>query len=106
MGYNPIVGTNLNAPHEAGGQLSAVAILEVRRVHDGLACAGTFARWTNQTQEARVYYHDGPIRRRKRGYILTTEQSEGDLDDQRGLNGLELPTLVAVRQPVVHKCVG
>eukprot|EP00959_Pyramimonas_sp_CCMP1952_P300640 6288582-Pyramimonas_sp.AAC.1 len=27
-------------------------------------------------QEARVYSHDGPIRRRKHGYILTTDQSD------------------------------
>eukprot|EP00976_Prorocentrum_cordatum_P043609 882349-Prorocentrum_minimum.AAC.1 len=32
--------------------------------------AGIFSRWTNQTQDARVYSHDGPIRRRKCGYIL------------------------------------
>eukprot|EP00959_Pyramimonas_sp_CCMP1952_P427454 8952376-Pyramimonas_sp.AAC.1 len=25
--------------------------------------AGIFSRWTNQTQETRVYSHDGPIRR-------------------------------------------
>eukprot|EP00976_Prorocentrum_cordatum_P013886 277189-Prorocentrum_minimum.AAC.1 len=30
----------------------------------------------NQTQEARVYSHDGPIRHRKRGYVLTTDQSD------------------------------
>eukprot|EP00976_Prorocentrum_cordatum_P090858 1188282-Prorocentrum_minimum.AAC.1 len=28
------------------------------------------------TQEARVYSHNGPIRRSKRGYILTTDQSD------------------------------
>eukprot|EP00976_Prorocentrum_cordatum_P066264 1178239-Prorocentrum_minimum.AAC.1 len=39
--------------------------------------AGIFSRRTNQTQEARVYSHDGPIRRRKRRYILTTDQSDG-----------------------------
>eukprot|EP00976_Prorocentrum_cordatum_P018082 365627-Prorocentrum_minimum.AAC.1 len=38
--------------------------------------AGIFARWTNQAQEARVYPHDEPIRRRKRGYIRTTDQSD------------------------------
>eukprot|EP00976_Prorocentrum_cordatum_P061504 1176335-Prorocentrum_minimum.AAC.1 len=32
--------------------------------------------WCNQTRDARVYSHDGPIRRRKRGYILTTDQSD------------------------------
>eukprot|EP00959_Pyramimonas_sp_CCMP1952_P279310 5839815-Pyramimonas_sp.AAC.1 len=41
--------------------------------------AGTFSRWTNQTQEARVYTHDGPIRRRKRGSILTMDQSEREV---------------------------
>eukprot|EP00976_Prorocentrum_cordatum_P062112 1176582-Prorocentrum_minimum.AAC.1 len=34
------------------------------------------SRWSNQTQKARVYSHDGPIRRRKRGHILTTDQSD------------------------------
>eukprot|EP00976_Prorocentrum_cordatum_P041101 834337-Prorocentrum_minimum.AAC.1 len=37
---------------------------------------GIFPRWTNQTQEARGYSHDGPIRRRKHGYIPTTDQSD------------------------------
>eukprot|EP00959_Pyramimonas_sp_CCMP1952_P265522 5551832-Pyramimonas_sp.AAC.1 len=31
---------------------------------------------TNQTQEAWVYSHDGPIGHGKRGYILTTDQSD------------------------------
>eukprot|EP00976_Prorocentrum_cordatum_P010575 211122-Prorocentrum_minimum.AAC.1 len=31
---------------------------------------------TNQTQEAQVYSHHGPIGCRKRGYILTTDQSD------------------------------
>eukprot|EP00976_Prorocentrum_cordatum_P049209 993285-Prorocentrum_minimum.AAC.1 len=35
-----------------------------------------FAQRTNQTQEARVYSHDESIRRRKRGYILTMNQSD------------------------------
>eukprot|EP00976_Prorocentrum_cordatum_P066505 1178340-Prorocentrum_minimum.AAC.4 len=43
---------------------------------------GIFSRRTNQTQEAWVYSHDGPIRHRKRGYILTacathSQHSEG-----------------------------
>eukprot|EP00959_Pyramimonas_sp_CCMP1952_P432950 9066376-Pyramimonas_sp.AAC.1 len=38
--------------------------------------AGVFPRRTNQMQAARVYSHDGPIGRRKRGYILTTDQSD------------------------------
>eukprot|EP00959_Pyramimonas_sp_CCMP1952_P204314 4273005-Pyramimonas_sp.AAC.1 len=29
-------------------------------------CAGIFSRWTNRTQDARVYSHDGPIGRRMR----------------------------------------
>eukprot|EP00976_Prorocentrum_cordatum_P004307 84644-Prorocentrum_minimum.AAC.1 len=37
---------------------------------------GTFSRRTNQTQEVWAYSHDGPIRRRKRGYILTADQSD------------------------------
>eukprot|EP00976_Prorocentrum_cordatum_P004928 96904-Prorocentrum_minimum.AAC.1 len=37
---------------------------------------GIFPRRTNQTHEAWVYSHDGPIRRRKRGFILTTDQSD------------------------------
>eukprot|EP00976_Prorocentrum_cordatum_P071937 1180520-Prorocentrum_minimum.AAC.1 len=31
---------------------------------------------TNWTQESWAYSHDGPIGRRKRGYILTTDQSD------------------------------
>eukprot|EP00959_Pyramimonas_sp_CCMP1952_P178808 3737688-Pyramimonas_sp.AAC.1 len=31
---------------------------------------------TNQTQEAQVYSHNGPIRRRKRGNILTVDRLE------------------------------
>eukprot|EP00976_Prorocentrum_cordatum_P116402 1196156-Prorocentrum_minimum.AAC.5 len=38
--------------------------------------AGIFSRRTNQTQNARVYSHNGPIRRKTRGYILTTDQSD------------------------------
>ena len=38
--------------------------------------AGIFSRRTNQTQQAQVYSHDGPIRRRRRGYILMTDQSD------------------------------
>eukprot|EP00959_Pyramimonas_sp_CCMP1952_P316354 6621461-Pyramimonas_sp.AAC.2 len=30
-------------------------------------------------QEGWVYSHDGPIRRRKRGYILTMDQRQTDL---------------------------
>eukprot|EP00976_Prorocentrum_cordatum_P101727 1192765-Prorocentrum_minimum.AAC.2 len=30
-----------------------------------------WSRWTNQMQQTRAYSHDGPIGRRKRGYILT-----------------------------------
>eukprot|EP00976_Prorocentrum_cordatum_P073985 1181342-Prorocentrum_minimum.AAC.5 len=42
--------------------------------------AGIFSRCTNKAQEARaqearVYSHDGPIRHRKRGYILTMDPS-------------------------------
>eukprot|EP00959_Pyramimonas_sp_CCMP1952_P006937 144821-Pyramimonas_sp.AAC.1 len=35
-----------------------------------------FSRWTNQTHDTRVYSHEGPIKRRKRGYILTKDQSD------------------------------
>eukprot|EP00959_Pyramimonas_sp_CCMP1952_P201821 4220226-Pyramimonas_sp.AAC.2 len=38
--------------------------------------AGIFPRRTNQTQEARVYSHDGPLRHRKRGCIIMTDQSD------------------------------
>eukprot|EP00976_Prorocentrum_cordatum_P063832 1177242-Prorocentrum_minimum.AAC.1 len=48
----------------------------VRTDRSNAESAGIFSRRTNQTQEARVYSHDGPIRRRKRGYILTMDQSE------------------------------
>eukprot|EP00959_Pyramimonas_sp_CCMP1952_P165304 3455553-Pyramimonas_sp.AAC.4 len=37
---------------------------------------GARFRWTNQTQAARVYSHDGPIRRNRRGYILMMDQSD------------------------------
>eukprot|EP00959_Pyramimonas_sp_CCMP1952_P141054 2952391-Pyramimonas_sp.AAC.1 len=42
---------------------------------ENTACAACRDVPTNQTQEAQVYSHDGPIRRRKRRYILTTDQS-------------------------------
>eukprot|EP00959_Pyramimonas_sp_CCMP1952_P275315 5754910-Pyramimonas_sp.AAC.1 len=33
------------------------------------------------TRPSEVYSHDGPIRRRKHGYILTTDQSDaGNMD--------------------------
>eukprot|EP00959_Pyramimonas_sp_CCMP1952_P324229 6785997-Pyramimonas_sp.AAC.1 len=38
--------------------------------------AGIFSQWTNRLQEARVYSHNGPVGFRKRGYILTTDQSD------------------------------
>eukprot|EP00959_Pyramimonas_sp_CCMP1952_P425399 8910942-Pyramimonas_sp.AAC.1 len=45
------------------------------------APAGTGAAWPCASSACkgrpRVYSHDGPIRRRKRGYILTTYQSQG-----------------------------
>eukprot|EP00976_Prorocentrum_cordatum_P066065 1178164-Prorocentrum_minimum.AAC.2 len=41
-----------------------------------ITCAGIPSRQTNETQEARVYYHGGPIRRRKREYILAVDQSD------------------------------
>eukprot|EP00976_Prorocentrum_cordatum_P084724 1185780-Prorocentrum_minimum.AAC.3 len=37
------------------------------RDQSGAGSVGIFSRRTNQTQEAWVYSHDGPIRRRKRG---------------------------------------
>eukprot|EP00976_Prorocentrum_cordatum_P102538 1193093-Prorocentrum_minimum.AAC.2 len=42
----------------------------------GAGCVGIFPRWTNQTQDAWVYSHDGPIRCRMRGYIPTVDQSD------------------------------
>eukprot|EP00976_Prorocentrum_cordatum_P092677 1189054-Prorocentrum_minimum.AAC.2 len=42
---------------------------------------GIFSRRTNHTQGARVNSHNGPIRRRKRGYILTADQSLGRTSD-------------------------
>eukprot|EP00959_Pyramimonas_sp_CCMP1952_P067014 1399398-Pyramimonas_sp.AAC.1 len=42
----------------------------------GRAPHGIFSRQTNQTQEAQVYSHDGPIRCRKRRCIFTTDQSD------------------------------
>eukprot|EP00959_Pyramimonas_sp_CCMP1952_P311530 6519846-Pyramimonas_sp.AAC.1 len=38
--------------------------------------AGIFSRRTNRMHKARVYSHDGPIGCTKRGYILTTDQSD------------------------------
>eukprot|EP00959_Pyramimonas_sp_CCMP1952_P308765 6461883-Pyramimonas_sp.AAC.5 len=38
--------------------------------------AGSLSQRTNLTQEARVYSHDGPIRRINRGYILTMDRSD------------------------------
>eukprot|EP00959_Pyramimonas_sp_CCMP1952_P048432 1010971-Pyramimonas_sp.AAC.1 len=38
--------------------------------------AGIFSGRTNQTQEARAYSHDGPIRHRERGSFLRTDQSD------------------------------
>eukprot|EP00959_Pyramimonas_sp_CCMP1952_P239472 5004849-Pyramimonas_sp.AAC.1 len=38
--------------------------------------AGIFPRWTNQTQAAQVYSHDGPIRRGRHRYIPTMDQSD------------------------------
>eukprot|EP00976_Prorocentrum_cordatum_P087914 1187099-Prorocentrum_minimum.AAC.1 len=82
---------------EAAGQNVAVLVkgvgLAPLRGHSmdqsDAGSVGIFSRRTNQTQEAWVYSHDGPIRRRKhkkgayygsirrrkRGYILTTDQS-------------------------------
>eukprot|EP00959_Pyramimonas_sp_CCMP1952_P283299 5922137-Pyramimonas_sp.AAC.1 len=37
---------------------------------------GIFSRRTNQTQEACVCSHDGPIRRSKRAFVLTMDQSD------------------------------
>eukprot|EP00959_Pyramimonas_sp_CCMP1952_P436396 9138129-Pyramimonas_sp.AAC.2 len=39
---------------------------------------GELSQRTNQTHEARVYSHDGPLRRMKREYILMTDQSDTD----------------------------
>eukprot|EP00976_Prorocentrum_cordatum_P011193 225164-Prorocentrum_minimum.AAC.1 len=41
--------------------------------------AGVFSRRTNRTQEARVDAHDGPIGRRKRGYMLTEDHSDAGI---------------------------
>eukprot|EP00976_Prorocentrum_cordatum_P075329 1181864-Prorocentrum_minimum.AAC.2 len=53
-------------------------------LYELVGCVGItpLSRRTNQMQEAWVYSHDGPIRRRKRGYILMTDQSDaGSADD-------------------------
>eukprot|EP00976_Prorocentrum_cordatum_P062233 1176641-Prorocentrum_minimum.AAC.1 len=47
-----------------------VATLRLMRPPSGCGHGAT------QTQKARVYSHGGPIRRRKRGYILTGDQSD------------------------------
>eukprot|EP00976_Prorocentrum_cordatum_P076906 1182476-Prorocentrum_minimum.AAC.5 len=38
--------------------------------------AGIFSRWTNQTQEACAYSHDGQIRRGQRGRVLAMDRSD------------------------------
>eukprot|EP00959_Pyramimonas_sp_CCMP1952_P345213 7229484-Pyramimonas_sp.AAC.1 len=38
--------------------------------------AGILSRRTNHAQEARVCPHEGPTRRKKRGYIFTTDRSD------------------------------
>eukprot|EP00959_Pyramimonas_sp_CCMP1952_P076888 1606930-Pyramimonas_sp.AAC.1 len=43
-------------------------VLESVRAHEQTARASGF--WTNRTQEAWVYSHDGPIKRREHGYRL------------------------------------
>eukprot|EP00959_Pyramimonas_sp_CCMP1952_P185456 3877929-Pyramimonas_sp.AAC.1 len=43
---------------------------------DGQALCSARPAACRQTQEAWVYSHNGPIRRRKRGYIPTTDQSD------------------------------
>eukprot|EP00976_Prorocentrum_cordatum_P067885 1178918-Prorocentrum_minimum.AAC.2 len=47
----------------------------VIRLRRSSTSARAFPQWTNQMQEAWVYSHDGPIRRRKRGYIPTADSS-------------------------------
>eukprot|EP00959_Pyramimonas_sp_CCMP1952_P008213 171692-Pyramimonas_sp.AAC.1 len=54
---------------------AAVATSERRSTARRNRASGVFPRWTNQTQEVWVYSHDGPSRRRKYGYIPTTDQS-------------------------------
>eukprot|EP00976_Prorocentrum_cordatum_P077874 1182861-Prorocentrum_minimum.AAC.3 len=56
-----------------GGDLRAE---ESRRLWAALQVRRRDQVGTNRTREARVYSHDGPIRRRKRGYIRTTGQSD------------------------------
>eukprot|EP00959_Pyramimonas_sp_CCMP1952_P395306 8283097-Pyramimonas_sp.AAC.1 len=46
------------------------------RAESDAGSAGIFSRRTNRTQEVRVYSHDGPSRRGKCGYILTTDQTD------------------------------
>eukprot|EP00976_Prorocentrum_cordatum_P052751 1064175-Prorocentrum_minimum.AAC.1 len=49
-----------------------------KSIANSLAGAGYISApgyWTNQTQEARAYSHDGPIRRRERGHTLMMDQS-------------------------------
>eukprot|EP00976_Prorocentrum_cordatum_P086429 1186506-Prorocentrum_minimum.AAC.2 len=54
----------------------AVVIMDARRGDVFLKSTGIFSRRTHQTQKARVHFHDGPIRRRKHGHILTTDPSD------------------------------
>eukprot|EP00959_Pyramimonas_sp_CCMP1952_P404667 8480799-Pyramimonas_sp.AAC.2 len=62
LDYTPN-GTGLDG--EGGSRPAPAPILHGRHI---------FSRRTNQTQEAQVYSRDRPIRHRKRGYILTTDQ--------------------------------
>eukprot|EP00959_Pyramimonas_sp_CCMP1952_P413164 8657810-Pyramimonas_sp.AAC.1 len=59
--------------------------------------AGIFSRRTNRTQEARACSRDGPIGRGKRGYILTTYQSDA------GSAGIFFVITLAVTTEHPHK---
>eukprot|EP00976_Prorocentrum_cordatum_P002032 40637-Prorocentrum_minimum.AAC.1 len=62
---------------------------------------GIFSRRTNQIQEARVYSHDGPLGRRKRGYVLTTDHSDVSLTS--GVCKLRLLSLPKVSKVPLDK---
>eukprot|EP00976_Prorocentrum_cordatum_P087610 1186975-Prorocentrum_minimum.AAC.2 len=52
-----------------------------------------FSGWTNRTHEARVYFHDGPIGHRKRGYILTAEGARPECNEPDPPVGLDTDTV-------------
>eukprot|EP00959_Pyramimonas_sp_CCMP1952_P122665 2564251-Pyramimonas_sp.AAC.1 len=64
---------------------------------------GILSRWTNQTQATWVYYHDGPIRRGRREYVLSMDQRVPRLMRSLWSGALDLPCDSATRLRVVER---